>query len=665
MKKPELLLPAGSRASLEAAIEGGADAVYLGAGQFNARMRAENFNGDELAAALCLARAYGVRTYVTLNTRLFDAELSDALRLAASLYEAGADALIVADMGIASLIRKHLPDLEIHASTQLSGHSLDDARALQAAGFTRMVCHREISRDSLFELCKSSPIEIEMFIHGAYCVSFSGQCLMSAVMGGRSGNRGECAQPCRQPYTKSGEKGYPISLKDMCLASRVTDIIASGAASLKIEGRQKPPEYVYGTAKIYRRLLDEGRNATAEEIEALARIFSRDGFTDGYFTENMKNMRGVRTYDDFLKMDKSKFGGLTRKAPLDITLTAVAGKPATFEAVAPEKRAVAVGETVAEAGEVAPLSEEGARKNSSRLGNTPFEMRDFRFITDGRAALTLSAINALRRSAVDELLSMEERKADLPDVTPPKGKKPKAEKITFTAEFLSEGQITPLAERFFDRIYLPFGAHSDKYDVSLPPYLPDLRSEEVWQAVKGRRVLAHGTGQLKKAREVCSEVGASFRMNIFNSSAARYYSSLGADFLTLAPEAKRAQMRDISSPSPCAAIVYGRLPLMLTLRCAISDGKCKKSAKEEICPSAITDRHGVRFPLYGMPDCTNVVFNSVPTYMADKQDELKKTGCTVYHFIFTDETPEECDSIIRAYMNGESPEDPSKIRRMQ
>ena len=240
MRKPELLLPAGSRASLEAAIEGGADAVYLGAGQFNARMRADNFQGEELKGALALARAYGVKTYVTLNTRLFDAELYDALKLAATLYEYGATALIVADMGIATLIKKHIPDLEIHASTQLSGHSVLDAEALSMAGFTRMVCHREITRDGLFELCKNSPIEIEMFIHGAYCVSFSGQCLMSAVMGGRSGNRGECAQPCRQPYTKPGEKGknYPISLKDMCLASHITDIIDSGVASLKIEGRQ-------------------------------------------------------------------------------------------------------------------------------------------------------------------------------------------------------------------------------------------------------------------------------------------------------------------------------------------------------------------------------------------------------------------------------------------
>jgi len=664
MKKPELLLPAGSFASLEAAIEGGADAVYLGAGQFNARMRAENFEGDVMKNALSLTKAHGVKAYVTLNTRLFDSELSDALHLAASLYEAGADALIVADMGLASLIRKHIPDLEIHASTQLSGHSVDDAAALRDAGFTRMVCHREITKDGLFRLCKDSPIEIEMFIHGAYCVSFSGQCLMSAVMGGRSGNRGECAQPCRQPYTISGEKCYPISLKDMCLARSITDIIASGVASLKIEGRQKPPEYVYGTAKIYRRLLDEGRNATADEIEALSRIFSRDGFTDGYFTKNLKNMRGVRTYDDFLKMDKSKFCGLTKKAPLDITLTAVAGEKAAFEVQSPTDSFTAVGDTVSAAGDIAPISEEGAKKNSSRLGSTPFEMRSFRFITDGNAALTLSAVNALRREAVEGLLSTGRDKITLPSLKWDKCEKPGSE-ILYTAEFLSKDSITPLCKEFFNRIYLPYGLHTDEFDVSLPPYLTDDGCEKVWNAVSGKRVLCHGTGQLARAKKECSEAVASLRTNVFNSEAASYYASLGAESIILAPELKRAQMRDIASPVPCGAVVYGKLPLMLTVRCAISDGRCKKADKSNLCTSAITDRHGVRFPLYGMPDCTNVIYNSVPIYMADKKIELEAAGISRFHFIFTDETPEECDRIILAYINGEAPGDGVAIRRIK
>ena len=664
MKKPELLCPAGSRAALEAAIEGGADAVYLGASQFNARMRAENFDGASMRDAITLCRAYGTKTYVTLNTRLFDSELYDALKLSASLYEDGVSALIVADMGVASLIKKHVPDLEIHASTQLTGHNVSDSIALRDAGFTRMVCHREITKEGLFELCKSSPIEIEMFIHGAYCVSVSGQCLMSAVMGGRSGNRGECAQPCRQPYKKGGCKGYPISLKDMCLAQSITDIIDSGVASLKIEGRQKPAEYVYGVTKIYRRLLDEGRNATAEEMDALKRIFSRDGFSDGYFKGNHKNMRGVRTYDDYLEMDKSKFAGLKKKAPLDVTLTAVAGKEASFEAKTACGSFTAVGDKVNTAENVAPLTEEGAKKNASRLGSTPFELRNFKFVTDNNAALTLSQVNALRREAVEGLLAVGREAVSVPKIEVNKGKKPK-EDIIYTAEFLSKDSITPLCREFFSRIYLPYGHHSDEYDISLPPYMPDHRADGIMEDVKGKRVLAHTTGQLKRACEVASEASASLRMNVFNSQAAEYYASLGAESIILAPELRQAQIRDISSPVPCGAVVYGRLPLMLTVRCAISDGDCKKCDKTVLCSSSITDRHDTVFPMYGMSDCTNVIYNSVPIYMADKKSDLARTGITRYHFIFTDESPEECDRIIKAYMNGTSPKDPEKIRRIK
>ncbi len=667
MKKPELLAPCGSMSALEAAIEGGADAVYFGSDRFNARMRADNFSGDDLAKSISLTKAYGIKSYITLNTRLFDIELSDALHLSASLYEAGADALIVADTGIARLIKKHIPELEIHASTQLSGHNAEDAKALMEAGFTRMVCHREITRDGLLSLCKNSPIEIEMFIHGAYCVSFSGQCLMSAVMGGRSGNRGECAQPCRQPYTTPCDKGknYPISLKDMCLASHITDMIDFNVASLKIEGRQKPPEYVYKTVKIYRRLLDEGRNATAEEIDELERIFSRSGFSDGYFKSSHRDMKGVRTYDDFLKMDKSKFEGLKRKVPASVTLTAVSGETSSFELATPYGSYTAKGDTVPGADSVAPLTEEGARKNSSRLGSTPFELERFEFITDGNAALTLSGVNALRRQATEGLLDTKRPPVAVPSSVAKKDKITAQKKVIYTAEFLFRESITPLAKEFFDRIYLPFGAHSDEYDISLPPYCPDYMYDDLWEKVKKKNVLAHTTGQLKKAKSLCSEVGASMRMNIFNGSAAEFYKDLGADFITVTPEAKLPQIRDLSTGDiPKGAVVYGRLPLMLTVRCAISDGGCKIADRSKICESLITDRHGVRFPIYGMPDCTNVIYNSVPLYMADKKDELDRAGITVRHFIFTDEGPEECDRIIKAYMNGTSPKDPSSIKRI-
>lgn len=667
MKKPELLLPAGSRESLEAAIEGGADAVYLGGGRFNARMRAANFSDEELKSAVSLAASYGVKSYITMNTRLYDNELSDALSLCASLYEMGADALIVADLGLASLIKKHIPDLEIHASTQLSGHSEVDAIALRDAGFSRMVCHREITREGLFDLCRRSPIEIEMFIHGAYCVSFSGQCLMSAVMGGRSGNRGECAQPCRQPYAKDGirfAKDHPISLKDMCLASHMEDILSANVASLKIEGRQKSAQYVLGVCKIYRRLIDEGRNATPEEAESLRRIFSRDGFSDGYFTKDHKDMRGVRSFEDYLEMDKSPFGGLKRKEKACISLTAKAGENASLTITTKTKSYTATGDVVASADTIAPLTKEGAKKSCSRLGATPFELDRFEFITDGNAALTLSAVNALRRNACEGILNVTRKAPSIPDISFSKAKGKPTQRFTYTAEFIGEDQISEKAKSFFQKIYLPFGAHSESYGISLPPYMPDSATEKLLSECKGRSILCHGLGQIQTFSGIAADTALSLRSNTFNSSCCEYFSKYSPEFIILAPEMKTAQMRDAHSPAPKGAVVYGRLPLMLTVRCAISDGDCKKKDKTEICRSGLCDRHGVRFPMLGMPDCTNIIYNSVPIYMADKKEELQKASLTHLHFIFTDESAEQVDRIINAYLDGTPPAPGMKIRRM-
>ena len=294
---PELLSPCGSLDALTAAVEGGADAVYFGGTVFNARMNAKNFDRADIRSAVGYCHENGVKAYVTLNTQIYDRELKSALDHAAFLYESGADAVITADMGLSSLIKRYIPELELHASTQATVHNLAGAEKLYELGFSRVVGAREMDLDNIKTLC-TSRAEMEMFVHGAICVSVSGQCLMSAMLGGRSGNRGQCAQPCRMCY--NGE--YPLSIKDMCLGSHIPSLIDAGVASLKIEGRMKSPAYVYGVTKIYRRLLDERRAATRDEINELQRLFSRSGFTDGYYTGNIgKNMLGIRTENDIAK----------------------------------------------------------------------------------------------------------------------------------------------------------------------------------------------------------------------------------------------------------------------------------------------------------------------------------------------------------------------------
>ncbi len=294
-RKPEILSPAGNFEVLRAAVYAGADAVYIGGTQFNARMNAKNFDRASIKEAVDFCHSRGVKLYVTLNTLIYDRQIKEALEFTGFLYNSGVDALIVADLGFARLVRELYPEMRLHASTQCSGHNAEAAKFLSEMGFSRMVCARELSEENIKKLVEKSPIEIEAFVHGALCVSQSGQCLMSSIIGGRSGNRGECAQPCRLPYNGR----YPLSLKDNCLAAHVTKLIKMGVSALKIEGRMKSPDYVYTAVSLYRRLVDEGRNATNAEIGELMAVFSRQGFTDGYFTSRIdEKMLGIRTGND-------------------------------------------------------------------------------------------------------------------------------------------------------------------------------------------------------------------------------------------------------------------------------------------------------------------------------------------------------------------------------
>lgn len=304
MQKPELLCPVGGMDSLEAALLGGADAVYFGGKEFNARMNAKNMDRAQILSAIERCHEKGVRVYVTQNTLLSDRNLEEALDFASFLYGAGCDALILADLGFSQIVQKNFPDFELHASTQMSAHSLGAAEFLKEKGFSRVVLAREMDRENLALLCRNSPIETELFVHGAICASASGQCLMSSMIGDRSGNRGECAQPCRLPY--NGGK-YLLSFKDLCLAGHLDEILRLPVHSLKIEGRMKSPEYVYTVAKTYRTLLDEGRCITEKELSRLSAVFSRSGFTDGYFLgKKGPDMLGTRTETDKAKTQSTR-----------------------------------------------------------------------------------------------------------------------------------------------------------------------------------------------------------------------------------------------------------------------------------------------------------------------------------------------------------------------
>ena len=282
--RPELLAPAGGPEALRAAVQCGADAVYLGFGAFNARRNAKNFTEAEFRAAVRYCHGRGVKVYLTLNTLLFDRELSAAAQTAVLASAIGVDAILVQDLGVLQAVRAAAPDLPLHASTQMTVHNTDGALQAREMGLQRVVLAREMAKEQIAAVCALEGIETEVFVHGAHCMCYSGQCAMSALIGGRSGNRGTCAQPCRLPYTLEGQDNrYPLSLKDMSLADHIPELTAMGISCLKLEGRMKRPEYVAVVTTIYAALLRENRRPTAAERRDLEAAFSRSGFTDGYF----------------------------------------------------------------------------------------------------------------------------------------------------------------------------------------------------------------------------------------------------------------------------------------------------------------------------------------------------------------------------------------------
>jgi len=289
MNKPELLAPSGNLKTLKAAVQAGADAVYLGAGKFSARAFAGNFDGSELDAAIKYAASANVKVYLAINTLMADRELADALSIVKQAYHAGAAAFIVQDLGLASVIKQNYPDAVLHASTQMTAQTLKDVNILGELGFKRVVMARELSRSQISEIATNTKLELEIFVHGALCSSYSGQCLMSSFIGGRSANQGKCAQPCRLPYKSANKNGVLLSLKDLCLIDYVGELAKIGVASLKIEGRMKGEDYVRAVVGAYRSVLDDNQLSDKQK-KAMLSVFDRGGYTDGYYTGNREGM---------------------------------------------------------------------------------------------------------------------------------------------------------------------------------------------------------------------------------------------------------------------------------------------------------------------------------------------------------------------------------------
>ena len=409
--KPEILAPAGSYEALIAAVRSGANAIYLGTSSFNARMKADNFAGEKLKEAVDYCHAHGVKVHITVNTLLLDREIKDALDTIKLIAESGADAVILQDLGMAELFKRCAPDIERHASTQMSVGTLSGVRLLEELGYKRAVLPRELSKGEIKEIKDHAAAEIEIFVHGALCMCVSGQCYMSSIFGARSGNRGLCAQPCRLPFAVQGGTGNDLSLKDLSLVEKMDDIVSLGVDSLKIEGRMKRPEYVSAAVTSVKCALDG--KLEKELTDKLRAVFSRSGFTNGYFESKLgRDMFGIRQKEDVTASTNKVLTELSRvyekETPLigvEFYLSVVEGEKVSLSVSALGKTCFVSDETIPEKALNKPMTKEGLRERIAKCGGTQFYAEKIEIDLDDGLIVPASVINNLRRRALAELES--------------------------------------------------------------------------------------------------------------------------------------------------------------------------------------------------------------------------------------------------------------------
>jgi len=664
----ELLSPAGSPEAIIAAVQNGADAVYLGIGDFNARRGAKNFTPEEFEKAIRYCRVRGCKVHLTLNTLVNDREMESAVEQAKLASDLGADALIVQDLGLVRAIRSALPDIPIHASTQMSIHNLAGVEAAADMGATRAVLARELSFEQIKYITRHASIETEVFAHGALCFCHSGQCYMSAVIGQRSGNRGMCAQPCRLQYSLGGRMDdYPLSLKDNCLVDRLAELEKAGVACVKIEGRAKRPEYSAIVTGIYSRALKNRRRPSSEEMQQLESAFSRDGFTQGYFNGTKKDMHGTRGEPDreseklFNAARKAYGDGEVRRVPMHFYTVCEKGKPITAIAFDNDgNKAIASG-GIPEKARKGGLTVSYLQEQMNKTGGTPFYAIENKAKVDPGLFLPASEINELRRqlisSIADERAKPAERAVgDIPQkpINIPIGSKPKTIFQVLKAEQLT----VELAELKPDYIYVPlmllaedpsvlrpFLDNGAKPVAVLPRIITDDEMPIVFKAMQ--KLVSHGIdealvgnmGHIMAARSAGMKVRGDFGLNCFNSHTLGVIRDAGFMSATVSFELRTAQIKDLYKPLDTEMIVYGRLPLMVSDQCIISHsaGRCNCQV-----PANMSDRKGSVFPVEKEFGCRNVIYNAHKLFLAERMDEINSLGLWAVRLMFTNENPREC-----------------------
>lgn len=676
MKKIEILAPAGNLDSLLAGIHSGADAVYFGYGELNARRNAKNFDEQSLAEASRLCKERGVKMHMTVNTMVYDREYDEVLRTLEIACKYGIDALIVQDLGVAKIVREAAPEMKMHASTQLTVHNVSGAWQAKELGFSRVVLAREMSREEILQVTTQVPVETEVFVHGALCMCVSGQCYMSSVIGERSGNRGLCAQPCRLPFAsgRKGDSGYALSLKDLSLADRVKELMALGVDSFKIEGRMKRPEYVAAAVSQFKEAV---RGAQAD-MDLMAAVFSRSGFTKGYFDAKLgQEMFGTRQKEDVLASQKvlKKLSDMASKdvprVGVDFAFSMKENEPAVLTASDGE------GHTVQAQGEIpqqalkAPTTEELVWRSLEKTGGTFYYLNSLTCDLGEGLIYPASQLNSLRREALDKLTQLRGEIHEIPFHKPEKQPVPKhigvqGEKLLLRAAVREISQITermgevcelisvPLDELLKNKNNLPKEI-VPKISVSLPRVV--FGDDEKYLAERlteckhlGMEHLSTGNlGGVYLGRKMGFVLHGEFGLNIANAGCLAEYERLGLSDCLLSFELSLARARAVGGTLSRGLLIYGKLPLMVTRNCPIRLSGCKD------CKGfgTLTDRKKEVFEVRCTGRRYSEIFNSKPVYLADKMEEV--SGIDYGLLSFTTEGAKQVDRILLRYTQTHEP----------
>ena len=668
MSKIEILAPVGNEEMLRAAVFSGADAVYLGFSGFNARTSANNFNADTLKDAVAFCHARGVAVHVALNTTVYGGELPALEQAIRAVAASGADAVICQDLAVATLIGKIAPQLPRHGSTQMSVHSLQGALELKELGFTRVVLARELSMPEVEHITKHCGIETECFVHGALCMCVSGQCYMSAFLGGRSGNRGSCAGPCRLPFEANalpeGKPGrlHHLSLKDNSVIDKLDKLQALGVASAKIEGRLRTPEYVAAAVSACL----AGREGRAYDRDLLKNAFSRSGFTSGYLDGKIEGtMFGVRSEADAeqtkktLPMLRELYRRQRSRVPVKMKLEIEEGGEKLTVTDADGSRAFAYGDAEPQPARTDPT--ESLHRSLAKTGGTPFAVEDQDIAVEmdgGPWFIPGSAVNELRREALDALLkkrevlrpwpTTEEHVPALPLRTLPPHR-------TLRARFESWEQVPERALDGIEYLILPI-AQADRVPrewraktlLELPRVMFGKLEEDTARRIAATQDSGFAGYEVSNIAHLrlCRglPMSGSFGLNITNQLAAQFYADNGLGSMLILPEVKDSDISTIAPthngrPVPTGVLVYGHMPLMITRACPLQNihdcAHCDKTGE-------LTDRKAKKFPVRcGLG--VRTIYNPVPIYMGDKPGALTVDYGVAY---FTLENREEAAKIL-------------------